>query len=72
MTWTPERRARQAEAIRDWAPWTRSTGPVTAQGKARASRNADQGVAANRRIMRALSQALDRHMNAVRLTKGKA
>lgn len=72
MTWTPERRARQAEAIRDWAPWRHSTGPVTAQGKARASRNADQGVAANRRIMRALSQALDRHMNAVRLTKGKA
>jgi len=72
MTWTPERRARQAQAIREWAPWKHSTGPRSTEGKARASRNADRGVAANRRIMRALSQALDRHMNAVRLTKGNA
>lgn len=34
--WTPERRARQAEAIRRWQPWARSTGPRTAEGKARA------------------------------------
>ena len=38
--WTPERRARHAAAIRRWAPWTKSTGPKTAAGKARSSRNA--------------------------------
>jgi len=41
--WTPERRARQAELIRRWQPWTRSTGPRTAAGKAKASRNAWKG-----------------------------
>ncbi|AMP69559.1 hypothetical protein UW163_08800 [Ralstonia solanacearum] len=38
--WTPERRAKQAEAIRRWKPWERSTGPATDEGKARASQNA--------------------------------
>ena len=39
-TWTPERRARQAELIKTWKPWQRSTGPVTAEGKAKSARNA--------------------------------
>ena len=38
--WTPERKARQAEAIRRWAPWTRSSGPRTTAGKAVSARNA--------------------------------
>ena len=38
--WTPERRARQAALIRNWAPWRRSTGPKTEAGKARCSKNA--------------------------------
>lgn len=38
--WTDERRKRQAALIREWKPWQRSTGPRTAAGKARASRNA--------------------------------
>lgn len=38
--WTPERRLRQAEAIRRWQPWARSTGPRTAGGKARCRMNA--------------------------------
>jgi hypothetical protein len=38
--WTPERRARQAELIRRVKPWKRSTGPRTAAGKAKSSRNA--------------------------------
>ena len=38
--WTDERRARQAEAIQRWAPWTKSTGPRTSVGKAVSSRNA--------------------------------
>lgn len=58
MTWTPERRARQAEAIRDWAPWKHSTGPRSTEGKARASRNADRGVAATQRSMRTISRVI--------------
>jgi len=38
--WTPERRARQAEAIRSWQPWRKSSGPKTTEGKARSARNA--------------------------------
>ena len=38
--WTPERRARQALAIRTWQPWRKSTGPRTEAGKARSARNA--------------------------------
>lgn len=41
--WTPERRARQAELIRQWQPWTKATGAKTAEGKARSSRNAYKG-----------------------------
>ncbi|PNG46568.1 hypothetical protein WDL1CHR_04884 [Variovorax sp. WDL1] len=41
--WTPERRARQAAAIRAWRPWEKSTGPRTEAGKAKVSRNADRG-----------------------------
>jgi hypothetical protein len=38
--WTEERRRKQAEAIRQWKPWEKSTGPKTAEGKAVCSRNA--------------------------------
>jgi hypothetical protein len=38
--WTPERRARQSDMIRNWQPWQRSTGPATAAGRARSSLNA--------------------------------
>jgi hypothetical protein len=38
--WTDERRARQRELIRRWAPWRRSTGPKTRAGKARSAKNA--------------------------------
>ena len=40
--WSTERRVRQAEWIRRWRPWTRSTGPRTAAGKARSCRNAEK------------------------------
>jgi hypothetical protein len=39
--WTPERRARQSEIIRQTKPWEHSTGPRTEAGKARSSRNAE-------------------------------
>ncbi|MFC3673555.1 hypothetical protein [Novosphingobium pokkalii] len=54
--WTPERRAKQAEAIRRWQPWAQSTGPRTEEGKARSSRNANKGGA-----------ALDERLREVRL-----
>ena len=38
--WTDERRAKQAAAIHRWAPWTKSTGPRTAAGKAIVGQNA--------------------------------
>lgn len=41
--WPPERRARQAELIRSWRPWEKSTGPVTEDGKEAVSQNAYKG-----------------------------
>lgn len=41
--WTKERRARQAELIRTWKPWEKSTGAKTEAGKATVSRNAWKG-----------------------------
>ncbi|MBU2857366.1 hypothetical protein HF289_10975 [Acidithiobacillus ferrooxidans] len=53
--WTPERRARQAEMIRQWRPWQQSTGPVTEAGKAKSAANAKSlGVRAARREMQAV------------------
>lgn len=54
--WTAGRRRRQARMIRHWRPWERSTGPRTAAGKARASRNAFKG--GTRQILRELARIL--------------
>lgn len=43
MSWTTERRQRQAEAIKSWKPWEQSTGPKTPEGKAAVSRNPWRG-----------------------------
>jgi hypothetical protein len=56
MSWTPERRARMAEMVRTWAPWKRSTGPRTTEGKAASSRNAWKG--GHRQTMRELARLL--------------
>ena len=55
--WTDERKARQAQAIRRWRPWERSTGPRTRAGKARVSRNAYRGGA--RQTLRELARQLN-------------
>ncbi len=55
--WTPERRARAAEAIRRWKPWAKSTGPKTAEGKARAKMNGYRG--GHWRELRELSKAMN-------------
>lgn len=54
--WTPARRARQAQAIRRWKPWERSTGPTTPGGKARVARNAYKG--GHRILLRELARLL--------------
>jgi len=41
--WTPERRAKQAQAIHAWQPWKLATGPRSDEGKVKASRNAYAG-----------------------------
>lgn len=41
--WTLERRKQQAEAIRRWQPWAKSTGPRSPEGKARSANNAYTG-----------------------------
>lgn len=41
--WTAEQRALQAEKIRQWKPWTKSTGARTPEGQAISSRNAYKG-----------------------------
>jgi hypothetical protein len=38
--WTEERRKKQAEMIRQWKPWEKSTGPRTAGGKEESRMNA--------------------------------
>ena len=38
--WTPEQKAAQAEKIKNWKPWEKSTGPKTRGGKRRARMNA--------------------------------
>ena len=56
--WTPERRARQAELIRNWKAWERSTGPKTPQGKAKVSRDAYKE--GTRELLRELGRILCR------------
>jgi hypothetical protein len=39
MTWIPERKVKQSQAIKEWKPWEKSTGPKTPAGKAISSQN---------------------------------
>ena len=41
--WTPERRKRQAESIKNWRPWDKATGPKTPEGKAASKMNGYKG-----------------------------
>jgi hypothetical protein len=54
--WTSERRARQAEQIRNWRPWEQATGPKTKAGKAVVSQSAYKG--GTWRLLRDLARAL--------------
>jgi hypothetical protein len=63
--WNAERRARQAAAIGTWKPWARSTGPRTAAGKARSSRNSYKNGMYNAE-MQLLQAALRRYGSMIR------
>jgi hypothetical protein len=60
--WTPSRRASQAEKIRSWSPWLRSTGPRSPEGKARVARNSYRG--GQRPAIRALISDIDKLLGA--------
>ncbi len=62
--WTEERRKRQKELIQRWRPWEKSTGPKSADGKARVARNAYKG--GQRLALRELARALRRQENLLR------
>jgi hypothetical protein len=59
--WIPFRRASQATKIRNWAPWLKSTGPKSPEGKARVARNCYRG--GQRPAIRALMRDIDRLLN---------
>ena len=63
-TWTPERRARQAELIRTWKPWAKSTGPRSPEGKEQVKRNAWTG--GHRAQLRELSKLVNAEVRASR------
>jgi hypothetical protein len=63
-SWTPERRARQAELIRTWRPWKQSTGPRSSDGKERVSRNAWKG--GHRAQLRELTKMVNEHVRSAR------
>ena len=64
---TPEHRARQAQAIRTWRPWEKSTGPKSVEGKARVAGNAfrhggrsNRAIAQMREVRALLSECSER------------
>ncbi len=62
--WTPERRAKQSQAIQRWKPWEKSTGPKSADGKSKVGRNSYRGGV--RPTLRALAKALRRQAEALK------
>lgn len=62
--WTLERRQRQREAIQQWKPWSKSTGPRSPEGKQRVRRNAWTG--GHRAQLRDLSKLVNAEIRASR------
>jgi hypothetical protein len=56
LHWTAEERAKQSALIRQWQPWTRSTGARTPEGKAISSQNGYKG--GHRTMLREISFAI--------------
>ena len=62
--WTLERRAKQAELIKQWKPWKQSTGPKSVEGKERVATNAWRG--GHRQQLRELSKMVNEQIKASR------
>ena len=62
--WSLERRAKQAELIKQWKPWKQSTGPKSIEGKARVAGNAWTG--GHRAQLRELTKAVNEQVKAAR------
>ena len=61
--------ASDAELIRSWRPWEKSTGPQTSEGKAKAARNGYKG--GTWRLLRELARALREQENGLKGHMGK-
>ena len=61
--WTLEQRKQQSLKIRQWQPWQHSTGAITIEGKACASRNAYKG--GIRQQIKDINQLLRDQRNAI-------
>ena len=62
--WSSERRAKQAELIKQWMPWAKSTGPRSIGGKELVSRNAWTG--GHRAQLRELTKMVNAEVRASR------
>ena len=62
--WSLERRAKQAELIKQWMPWKQSTGPRSVEGKERVAKNAWTG--GHRAEMRELSKIVNSEIRSAR------
>lgn len=62
--WTTERRQRQAELIRTWQPWVKSTGPRSLEGKERVAANAWRG--GHRAQLRELTKMVNEEIRQAR------
>ena len=62
--WSKERRERQAELIRSWQPWAKSTGPKSDEGKERVSLNAWRG--GHRQQLRDLARMVNAEIRQAR------
>ena len=58
--WTDEQKTRQRELIRTWRPWERSTGPRTAEGKAKSAKNRQHALDAAQGELEAARQSVNR------------
>ena len=61
---TPEHRRLMGELIRRWKPWEKSTGPKSAEGKAKAARNPYKG--GERQMLRELRRVLREQAEALK------
>jgi hypothetical protein len=67
--WTPERRQRQSEMIKQWKPWERSTGPKTKAGKLKTCQNATRSIQVEQCLQKIASLLTDQKKFQVEVAK---